>query len=253
VWAGWGKRQLWWSIAYQDLIAAYRRSILGPFWITLQSFAFVLGISVVYGALFKIDFVEFLPYVAIGFLFWNLITSLVNGSTTAYVASSHYIRSSSLPLSMYAYKMAASQLILFAHTLLPDIILLIVLRIVPSPWAIIEVPAGTFLIVLNGVLLCLWLGPLSARYRDITPLVASAMQLMMFLTPVFWDPQSLPNRSVVAWNPFVYFLEVVRNPILNRPVDTLAWAVVIGITVINLIVAAVIFSRSRRWIAHWVS
>jgi len=250
--AGWGRRDLWWALAYQDLVAQYRRSIIGPFWITLQMSAFVFGIALIYSSLFQTDFLTFLPYVALGFLVWGFIAGLVGQSTTSYTGEANFIRSMALPLSIYAFRLVASQMWLFLHNVLPVIVLLAVLRVVPSPWAIIEVPAAIVLILINGLFLAMWLGPLAARYRDLTPLVASAMSLLMFLTPVFWDPTTGTSRKAVLWNPFAYFLDSVRSPLLNRPTGLLLWSVVIGVTILNIIVGVIVFGRSRRWIAHWV-
>ncbi len=250
--AGWQRRQLWWMIAYQDLIAQYRRSRIGPFWITIQMSAFVLGISVVYAGLFRQDFTTFLPYVAIGFLVWGLISTSIVDSTKAYFGQAGYIRSTSLPLSIYSYRTVASHVWTFAHNVVPVVLLLILLRVVPSPWALILTPLGLLAIVLNAFFVCLWLGPVCARYRDIAPFVASAMQLMMFITPVFWMVDSLPSRAAVIWNPFAYFLEAVRAPLLNEPVRPFVWLVIISITIVNGLLALVLFGRNRRWIAYWV-
>ena len=251
--AGWGRRQLWWTLAYQDLIAQYRRSIIGPFWITLQMTAFTLGISVLYAALFKQDFITFLPYVALGFLLWGLISGMVVNSTSSYVTQGGYIRSTSLPLSIYAFRLVSSQAWLFLHNVVPVALLLVFLRVTPSPWAILYVPLGLLLILVNGFFLSLWLGPLSARYRDLMPLISSAMQLIMFVTPVFWDAATLPNRAVVVWNPFAYFLNAVRYPLLDRYLEPMTWVVLGGITLVNAAVGLYLFGRNRRWIAHWVA
>jgi len=251
--SGWSHRSLWWTLAYQQLTAAYRRSKLGPFWITIQMTLFTVGIAVIYAGLFGTSFVEFLPFVALGFLFWNLISTTVIDSTSTFTKQRGYIRSTSLPLSSYAYQMVAGHLWTFLHNIVPVVLLLAVLRVVPSPWAVIQTPAALAAILLNGFLLALWLGALSSRYRDLTPFVSSAMQLMMFLTPVFWDPDRLPSRAFIAWNPFAYFLEAARAPLLGQPVRPIVWAVILGITLLNAALAVVVFGRSRRWIAYWVA
>ena len=59
--------------------------------------------------------------------------------------------------------------------------------------------------MLNGVWIGVTLGGLSARFRDVPPIVASIMQVAFFLTPIFWTPSALPSRELfVHLNPFYY-------------------------------------------------
>ena len=250
--AGWHRRSLWLSLALQDIRSRYRRSVLGPFWISLQMLAFVLGIGVLYAALFKQDALTFLPYVALGFLMWSFISGMVLDATSTYTSNAHLIRSSSLPLSVYAFRTSAMQVVLFLHNAAVVVVMLLILRVTPSVWALLSVPLAMVVTVVNGFFLVLWLGPLSARFRDVPPLVGTFMQLMLFLTPVFWDPSHLPGRAFVAWNPFAYFLEVFRDPLLDRHIFPGSWLVLVGISVVNVAAGMFVFARNRPHIAYWV-
>lgn len=251
--AGWGRRELWMTLAQQDVRNRYRRSFLGPFWITVQMLAFVLGIGLLYAALFKQPPQQFVPFVATGFLIWSLMSSVIIEASTTYAASTQFIRSSQTPLSVYCYRTIAHQVIIFLHNAVVVVVMLLLLRVVPSASALVTVPLSLIITVINGFFLCLWLGPLSARYRDLAPLVAVAMQLMLFITPLFWDPSTLPGRAAVIWNPFAYFLEIFRNPLLDRPIVPGSWIVVLIITAINIVVGLLVFARSRARIAYWVA
>lgn len=251
--AGWRRRELWWLLSYQDIAAAYQRSTLGPFWITLQMTVFSLGIALVYAGLFGQTLTTFIPLVAVGFLVWNLMSGLIMGATTCFIGNSGFIRASAMPLSVYAFKTTAGQVWLLLHNLVPVTILLLLVRVTPSPWALITTPVGLLAVILNGFLLIMWLGPMAARFRDIGPLVESAMRLLMFLTPVFWDPTQLPSRAYIAWNPLAYFLEAIRAPLLGEPIRPVVWVVILAMTLVNGLAALVVFGRNRRWIPYWVS
>ena len=70
--ASYDRRGLAWSLAWHDVVSRYRGSILGPFWITLSMGLMVLGIGVLYAKLFSIPVQDFLPFVAIGIVFFGL-------------------------------------------------------------------------------------------------------------------------------------------------------------------------------------
>ena len=60
-----------WSLAWHDIVSRYRGSMLGPFWITLSMGLMVAGIGFLYANLFKVPVNEFIPYVALGIVFWG--------------------------------------------------------------------------------------------------------------------------------------------------------------------------------------
>lgn len=250
---GWAHREVWRALAFNDITTRYRRTILGPFWLTLQMAMWIVGIGLLYSQLFKLDIVTFLPFVATGILMWSFLSGVTVEGGSAFIGSQGYVRSTSLPLSTYAYQVTLRQMILFLHSAVVIFVLLIALRVVPSWPAIWTVPLCCGLAAINGFLLCLWLGPASTRFRDLQPFTAAAMNLLMFLSPVFWSPGQL-GRPVwaLAWNPFAWFLQAFREGLLAEPTVGIWWVLIGGLTVVNAVVALVVFGRSRHRIAYWV-
>ena len=71
------KLGLAWSLASHDVISRYRGSILGPFWITLSMAFMVLGIGFLYSELQHISLQETMPFVALGIVFWGMISLVI--------------------------------------------------------------------------------------------------------------------------------------------------------------------------------
>jgi ABC-2 type transport system permease protein/lipopolysaccharide transport system permease protein len=112
---------------------------------------------------------------------------------------------------------------------------------------------GVAIICLNGSWISLLMGTLSARLRDIPPIATSLLQVAFFLTPVFWHPEQLGKRGlIVNFNPFRYFLDVVREPLLGGIISSTTWLVVSAITVAGSLVGFLFFARYRSRIAYWV-
>src|SRR5690349_11887414 len=76
-----------WSLAWHDVVSRYRGSILGPFWITLSMGVMVLGIGVLWGGLFRVPVHEFIPLVAVGIVFFGVVTSTINEGCDTFVAA----------------------------------------------------------------------------------------------------------------------------------------------------------------------
>ena len=112
---------------------------------------------------------------------------------------------------------------------------------------------GLILICINGVSLGMLFGTLCARFRDIPPIVATITQMMFLLTPILWHPDQIPRRwPLVAFNPFYYLVELIRQPLLGQSPSLLVWSVALAMTLVGFIVALAFFSRFRDRIVYWL-
>ena len=99
----------------------------------------------------------------------------------------------------------------------------------------------------------LFLGVLSARYRDIMHFSSTVMQIAYFLTPVLWVvPEEGPRALAAQINPFTHFIAILREPIMDGTVPVESWWVVLGCTVALMLLALVFFAMSRRKIIFWL-
>jgi ABC-type polysaccharide/polyol phosphate export permease len=243
---------LWPMLGWQEIRQRYRRSMLGPFWLTISTGALIGGMGPLYGRLFGHDLATYFPYLAISFIVWALMASLINDCSNAFIAAEGFIKQIKLPLTVHILRVVWKNLIIFAHNL---VIVVLVLAFYPPRmgWHILQAPLGVLMIAVNGLWLGVLLGLLCARFRDIPNIIASVVQVGFFLTPVMWQVGTLGAYKWVAQiNPLFHFLEIVRTPLLGNSASVLSWAVVILITVVGYILTLLVFSRFRARIAYWV-
>jgi len=249
---GLGKRELWTTLGWHDIRQRYRRSMVGPFWLTLSMGLMIGGLAYLYSGMFGQNIERYLPYVATGMIVFGLISSLATEGATVFIGSSQLILQLRAPLSIYVYQMVWRNLIIFAHNVSIYVLVLLFVK-VDLGWNFFLAFIGLFLVLLNGAWLGLILGTLSARFRDIPPIVASVMQIVFFLTPIFWFPEAVTTRAwLVHLNPFYYMVEVIRMPLLGTSPPLSMWLIVIGINCASAIVAVLFFAGYRQRIAYWV-
>jgi lipopolysaccharide transport system permease protein len=113
---------------------------------------------------------------------------------------------------------------------------------------------GLVVVSLNGAWIAMVLGLLCARFRDIQQVVASFLQVSMFVTPILWSPAQLSGRSrvLVDYNMLYHYVEIVRDPLLGKPPSSWSWFMVGLSTVLGWALALYMFSRFRRRIAYWL-
>lgn len=76
--------QLWAYLGLQDIKLRYRRSLLGPFWITLSMGITIVAVSILYARIFHTDLQNYLPFFTIGFILWNFIATLIIEGCTVF-------------------------------------------------------------------------------------------------------------------------------------------------------------------------
>ena len=250
--ASFGRIGLAWSLAWHDVVSRYRGSIIGPFWITLSMGLMVAGIGFLYASLFKIPVHDFIPYVAIGIVFWGLISSVIVEGCGAFVGASGMLSQTSLPMMTFIWRTVLRNVINLAHHL----VIILGVLVFYDHWRDANVllsAAGVILVMLNLGWICLAAAMASARFRDIPQIVASVTQFAMFMTPVFWLPGGrLVDHAVLLLNPFYHMLEAVRAPLLGQAVEPLTYLVLGGMALAGWLATFAIFSNIRRRIVHYL-
>ncbi len=249
---GWKKRSLWMTIGLHDIRQRYRRSVIGPFWITISTGIMIGALGLLYSQIFKVDTSEYLPYLAAGFFAWGLISSLVNEGCQAFNSSDYLIKQLSAPLSIYVYRVVWANLLMAAHNIWIFVIVALWFSVDVGWTALLAVPALA-LILVNGMWIGLLFGLLSARFRDIPMIVSSIVQVMFFITPIFWKPDMLPGRSVLLdANPFYHFVEILRGPMLGQVPAPENWLAALLVTLIGWFGALTVYTAYRWRLAYWV-
>lgn len=243
---------MWGRLAIQDIRLRYRGSILGPVWLTLTTFVLVLAMGIVYSRLFRMNIAEFLPYLMIGLIVWQFISGTFTEACQAFLSVNTIIQQIALPLSSHAYRVAFRNLLVFLHNAALIPIVLIYFS-VPIGWSVLTcIPALVFLLI-NSVSVSILLGIVSARYRDLPPIVASLLQIAFLISPIFWTPHLLGDWGpIAALNPFFAFVDILRAPLIGAPVEPYSWPVVFLMTALNIALSFKLFARFRARIPYWV-
>jgi ABC-type polysaccharide/polyol phosphate export permease len=243
---------LWATLGWQDIKQRYRRSALGPFWLTISTAIMVVALGLVYSGLFNQPLEQYLPFIAVGLIVWTLISTIVNESCSVFIAAEGMIKQIRLPLTVHVCRMVWRNIIVFCHNAL---ILLVVYLTYGKGWHpdLLSLPLALVLIALNGIWVGVVLGAFCTRFRDIAQIVANVVQLMFFVTPIFWRPEALVGRAwLIDFNPVFHFIELVRAPILGTPFPVTSWLVTAGITAFGMLIALAVLARYRHRVAYWV-
>ena len=249
---GWRGRELWITIGLHDLRQRYRRSMLGPFWITLSMGIMIAALGLLYGKIFSLDLKDYLPYLSCGFIIWAFISGLILDGCKSFIDSSRMIRQMAVPLSTYVFQAVWINLLVLFHNIWIYFIIALIFGVNPG-WQVLLILPAIAILSLNGVALAIFFGLLSARFRDIPLIVASVIQVMFFITPVIWKPDMLQGRALVLdLNPFYHMVEIFRGPLLGYLPSMENWIAALFFTLASWALALSFYAIYRWRIAYWV-
>ncbi len=247
--------RIWLMLAYQDIKLRYLRSILGPFWITLSMAISVYSMGFLYSHLFHSDLQSYFPFLVGGMITWALISTLITELTDAFSTSANLLKQIKLPYSLYIHRIVARNIIIFFHNMLVIVpILAIFHQVAKVNWNTLFLFVGLFLLYINAIFYGLTLAMIGSRYRDISQIVKSLIQVVFFLTPVMWKPDVLPaNKKFIAlYNPFSSFIEIIRAPLTGSLPAFHDLVMVSIVTLIGIYICYYLFVRYRARIVYWL-
>lgn len=244
---------IWSRLAYQDIKLRYRGSVLGPFWVTLSNLVMIAAIGVIYSTLFHVETSVYVPYVMLGIIVWQLISGIITEGCQTFTGVQDVIQQVKLPFSIQAFRVVYRNLLIFAHNaiIIPPAMVLFAMR---PDWHYFEAIPGLFLLCFVGLWLSLFLGMASARFRDIPPIVTSFVQVLFFMTPIFWPLDSVAPamRNILAYNPFFAAVDIVRAPLLGVAPEPTSWPLMLACTAVITLSGFGLFARLRPRIAYWI-
>lgn len=241
-------------LARADIRQRYRRSTLGPFWITISTGVMIACIGIIFGSLFKSPMSDFLPFLAAGLIIWGLLSSTITEATSVFVTAEPIIKQLPLPLTTHIYRMIFRNLYIFFHNIiiLPIVLLCVQRGIGLNVFLFIP---GLVIVILNLVWISILLSIVCSRFMDLTQIVASILQIFFYVTPIIWLPALLPARAsvmILEPNPFYHLLAIVREPLLGNAPSFSNWIISAGLCLLGWLVSIKFFDKYRPRIAYWL-
>ena len=241
-----------WTLGFRDIELRYKRSLLGPFWISAALVATILALAFVFSGVFRTNFSSYIAYIGAGLLTWQFIQSLVNEACTSVTEHTTLLQNVRMPMTTLAGRVVVRNSIVFAHHIVAVVGLLFLFGVQFTPVIVWALP-GAGLILLMGYFLVMTLGPICARFRDVPLIISSIMQVLFFLTPIFWMPaESSHHPGFILANPFHHLIQLVRAPILGEMATPLNWTFSLWACGLVAVLAMLSASLTHKRLALWL-
>lgn len=242
----------WFLLGNQDIYLRYKRSVIGPFWLSISLAAMCGGMALLYAQIFMISYEEYLPWLATSLLVWMLLSTMMLEGGGVLMESEGPLRNVRIAQPILVMRMVYRNLLIFLHNLVTILALLLLTGHELNLLTVLALP-GLIAILAIGFFYALAIAPLCLRFRDISNVVGTILQILFFMTPIIWRPeQGRVAMEFVTWNPFYHIIEIVRAPLLGYMPTTLNWTVTLGAIALLGALALISLASTRRRIFLWL-
>jgi len=238
-------RDLLRELIARDIKLRYRGSLLGILWTLLNPLAELIVLYFVFSTVLKVDIPNFPAYLFTGLIVYGWFQTSVNFATGAVVSNRELVRRPGVPVMILPIVTVASNLVHFLLSL-PILFGLLLVTGVPIASTIVALPA---LIAIEFVLILGFAYPvatINVWFRDTQHVLRIALQLLFYLTPVFYQTSTVPDR--LQWffriNPLAHMVDLYRAVLMRGE-----WPNPQSLMYVSL-VATVMLLAGLAWFRH---
>jgi ABC-type polysaccharide/polyol phosphate export permease len=249
---GFARWQLWGLLGWRDVRRRYRRTLLGPFWLTLNMGLFITAMGFLFGRLFQVEHGVYFPFLAAGFVIWATISAYLTDCCIAFTSADRILKNRRVPLMLFVIRIVWRHLIVFGHNLAVYVVVAVIFSVHLTSSTLLIVPA-LMLVLINALWIGLLLALLNTRFPDVQQLVTAVIGIVFFVTPVLWPPNLLGKHAIlVEANPLYHMVELIRAPLLGTAPTPLTWLVAGTLAIVGWTCTWHLFARHGHRIAFYL-
>lgn len=244
-------RYLLGQLIKRDVLLRYRGAMFGVLWIFLSPLLMLAIFAFVFGHIFQARWPEQregLPFwlmLYCGLIVFNIFGETVSRATTSVRSFPSYVKKIIFPLDILPLVPLGSALV---HAFFNFLILF-----AAAAWTgnlspgILLFPLLLLPVVLLGVGAAWFLAAWGVFIKDLTQVVPLLVQMLMFLSPVFYPANAVPEalRPIYNVNPLGSVIEAVRSTVVGTSVPWLAWAASLALGTLVATLGHAFFQHSR--------
>ena len=208
----------------REVIGRYRGSIVGLAWSFFSPLLMLAIYTFVFSVVFKTRWqglsvesskMDFAIILFCGLLVFGLFSECINRAPMIILANASYVKKVVFPLEILSWVVCFSALF---HVCVSFIVLLAVQLVFGNgiPWTTIFFPLIMLPLVFGSMGIAWCLSAVGVYVRDVGQITVMITSIFMFMSPIFFPMSAMPEefRSIIAFNPLVYFLEEGRNVVI---------------------------------------
>ncbi|HEY3473922.1 MAG TPA: ABC transporter permease [Anaerolineales bacterium] len=245
-------RDLIYQLIRRDIVARYKRSVLGILWTMLQPLGIMIVLTLVFSSLFG-GARGYPSYLLSGLIAWTFFAQTTTASIHQSVWGGALMRRINVPYTVFSVSSVGTGVVNLTLSLIPLFLILLVTD-KPITWAVLFLPIPILFLTAFALGVGLMLSSLAVRFPDISEMYQIIVQAWMYLTPILYPVTIIPE-SYRNWllhlNPMYYLITMFRVPIYEGSLPSVE-IVLMGaaISLLTLVIGWVYFSYQADKFAY---
>lgn len=245
-------RDLIYQLVRRDIVARYKRSVLGIMWTMLQPLGIMLVLTVVFSNLFG-GAKEYPAYLLSGLIAWTFFAQTTTAAIHQSVWGGTLMRRINVPYTVFSVSSVGTGVVNLILSLVPLFLILLITK-KPITWAVVFLPVPLLFLTAFALGVGLMLSSLAVRFPDISEMYQIIIQAWLYITPIMY-PETIIPESYRTWilyiNPMYYLINMFRIPIYEGSLPPLN-IIIMGAAVssVTLIIGWIYFSNQADKFAY---
>jgi lipopolysaccharide transport system permease protein len=257
----WEYKELFYFFTWRDVKVKYKQSVLGFGWAVLQPFLVMVVMSYFFGkgmgVAEKTGGIPYPIFIYSGFMLWSIFATGLSGAGNSMVKNANIIKKIYFPRLI----IPLSSILVAVFDFLMALLVFIGIIIYYNQTTGLEVnilkmtymiPICVLLVIIATLGMGSLIGALNVKYRDFQYVIPFMVQLLLFLTPVLYPLDWIQNKVVAllcAVNPMYGPVVLVKNAIMDTPVDmSLVWVSLVS-NLVFLVIGILYFKKTEAYFA----
>lgn len=247
----WRYRELLYFLAWRDISVRYKQTALGIAWVMLRPLLTMIIFTLVFSKLAGLSSGD-VPYpimVFAGIIPWLFFAGILSDSGNSIVNNGGMISKIYFPRLIVPLSTAIVGLVDFLLSFGLLLFLMFLYGVLPD-WRVLTIPFFVLMALVTSIGMGLWVAALNVKYRDFRLIVAFAIQLGFYASPVGYSSNIIPEqwRLLYSLNPMVGVIDGFRWALLQGD-EALYWpgtflSMVIGF--VSLVTAVLYFRKTEK-------
>lgn len=245
-------RDLIYQLIRRDIVARYKRSILGIIWTMLQPLGMMIVMTVVFSQLFgRVE--GYALYLLSGLIAWNFFSQTTTAAIHQIVWGGALMRRIYIPHTAFSISSVGTGAVNLILSLIPLLLIMLITQR-PITWAFLFIPIPIILLTAFALGVGLMLSTLAVQFPDIKEMYLIIIQAWMYLTPIMYPEDIIPaayRNWLLFLNPMYYLINIFRAPIYDGSLPSLSMLTVgTVVSFLTLLVGWIYFSSQMDNFAY---
>jgi len=250
----WQYRELFFFLAWRDILVRYKQTVIGLAWSLLRPFLTMLVFTVIFGRIAKLPSggVPYPILVYTAMLPWQFFATSFTDASNSFISNSNMLTKIYFPRIIIPTSTVIVNLVDFLISFAILIGLMFWYHFL-APWTIIALPLFFIQALLISLGAGFYVAAINVKYRDFRYIVPFIVQFGLYVSPVGFSSNVVPEkwRLLYSVNPMVGVIDGFRWAITGdiNQVNINGYFLSLGVTILLMVLGIWYFRKTENLFA----